>query len=195
MIGGVDDRIVDLVIALVLLAHLLEGLRRGVVAALAEFLALVLALAVGLAFYRGAAALLGARLGLPHGIASAAGFFLVWVVALLALSALAALLSRLVPGFLQRSLVSRVLALVPALAHGLLVSALAVTLLVSLPLAGPVKAAILQSRLGGPLVDGASVFNGYVSDVIGGAVQDTLTMLTVHPGSDERVELNFRTDD
>jgi uncharacterized protein YkwD len=164
------------------------------VAALADFLALLLALAAGLAFYRAAADWIGGRFGLPHGLATAAGFLGVWLLALLILSLATAILGRLVPGFLQRSLPSRVLAVAPALAHGVLVAALAATLLVALPINGALKSAVLESDLGGPLVAATSVFNATVEEIVGGAVQDSLNLLTVHPASEERVDLNFRAD-
>jgi uncharacterized protein YkwD/uncharacterized membrane protein required for colicin V production len=186
---------VDLIVGVVLLAFLLDGLRRGFLAALVDLIALLLSLTLGLAFYHAAAEALTTRFPLPHGIARAAGFFLIWLVALGVLSLLGSLIIRLVPGFVQRSLPSRLLGMAPALLHGLLITALALTLLVSLPVAEPFKEAVLGSRIGGDLVARSAVLEGYVDEVFGGAINDSLNLLTVKPDSDERVPLNFTVED
>ncbi|MCL6567528.1 MAG: hypothetical protein K6T35_01245, partial [Meiothermus silvanus] len=91
-------------------------------------------------------------LPLPGALAMALGLLLATLVGILLISLVGLILCRLVPQFLQRSLPSRLLALVPALATGLLTLTLAFSVLAAAPLPFLAESSVRQSFWGATLV-------------------------------------------
>jgi len=79
---------------------------------------------------------------------------------------------------------------IPAIGEGVILIAFILTLAVAFPIRPSVKADIVKSRLGGVILAKTVVIEKTVNEVFGGVIQDSLTYLTVKPGSDEKVKLD-----
>ena len=55
------------------------------------------------------------------------------------------------------------------------------------------KNSVTKSKIGNVLVENTQGFAGSINGVFGGAVNETLSFLTVEPKSDSLVKLNFST--
>ena len=69
-----------------------------------------------------------------------------------------------------------------------------VALILSFPISGVIKKEIQESRSGNFLLVRSHLVESTVRSVFGGAIQDTLSFLTVKPESNELVRLRFKTD-
>ena len=67
------------------------------------------------------------------------------------------------------------------------------SLIIALPFSIFLKHSVTNSRFGSVLVSNTQVFAKGLNDVFGGAVNDTLSFLTVEPKSNQSVNLNFKT--
>ncbi len=184
---------VDLVVLIFLFFYVWEGFRRGFLVHLFEMASFILSFIIGLRFYVLAANLFVIYFNFSRGFANAAGFILVAVVSETLLGLLFTLALRSLPKKIFHSPWNRFLGFLPALIDGLILVAFFATALVSLPISGKVKAALLDSEIVSRLVDKTRGLDKSLNAVFGDAVQETLTFLTVRPDSSERLDLGFTT--
>jgi uncharacterized protein YkwD/uncharacterized membrane protein required for colicin V production len=92
-----------------------------------------------------------------------------------------------------RSGLNRWLALLPGAFQGLLIGSILLTLLALAPLPGLPQQAILDSALGGRLVNATVAFERPLEGIFGPALRQSLGFLTVHPEpqNGETIELHF----
>jgi uncharacterized protein YkwD len=90
-------------------------------------------------------------------------------------------------------MVSKLLGIIPGLCSGLLLSAFILSLIVALPFSLFLKQSILNAKIGSVLVANTQGFSKDWNNIFGGAVNDTLSFLTVEPQSNETINLNFKT--
>lgn len=195
---------VDLVIILILLFYLGGGIGRGFVLSTINLGGFLLSFAVGLKLYSRVGDILIANFALSRGIANAAGFLICGLATELIISYLinllyrklySAILDKLTKNKLQNFVMSldRIAGFIPALGEAVLFTAFILTLLIALPVQGAIKKDILASKIGGPLVAKTQGIERQLNKIFGGAVNETLTFLTVNPNpsSEEKVDLGF----
>ena len=90
---------------------------------------------------------------------------------------------------------NRTLGVVPAALDGLILVAFALTAIVALPVSGRIKSDILASRSGKEIIGQTTGLEKNLSQIFGGAVEETLNFLTVQPGSGEKIDLHFTTSE
>ena len=198
---------VDGVIIVVLFLYALEGFSVGFVIASVDLLSFLLSFAFGLRFYSIIGHLLEQYVSIPHGFANAIGFFIVAIlseilVSILFRQMLKKILRKIaerrsdtnfsIPRAYMRTL-DRAFGSLPGLASGMILLSFLLTMIVALPFSPTLKNAVSESKLGGPLVSYAAGFEKDLHTVFGGAVQDTLSFLTIEPHSSDTVPLNFKT--
>lgn len=186
---------VDLLIIVFLLFYAWEGFERGFLALLAEMGSFVLSFLAGLRFYPFAAKLLIDNFTLSRGVANALGFVLIVVGTEVVLGVVTTSLYRLIPPRWLSSWWNRTLGFLPAVVDGLILVSFLLTALVGLPVSGAIKYNVLNSRLGSALVRQTRGLEKSLSQVFGGAIQETLNFLTVKTGSRETVDLRFKTSE
>lgn len=199
---------VDLIIILVLLFYLGGGIGRGFVLSTINLGGFLLSFASGLKFYSLVGDILIANFSLPRGIANAAGFLICGLATELIISFLINLFYRRLysaifdkltakklQSFVQR--LDQILGFIPALGEAVLFTAFILTLLITLPVQGAIKKDILASKIGGPLVARTQGIERQLNKIFGGAVNETLTFLTVNPNpsSEEKVDLGFTAEE
>jgi len=81
------------------------------------------------------------------------------------------------------------LATIPATGQGLIILSFILTLLVGLPITPKIKADVTESRIGGFLVKQTTGLEARLNEIFGGLVEDSLTYLTVRPGSREAIPI------
>jgi uncharacterized protein YkwD len=200
-IPGLGLNWVDIFVLVILFLYCIEGFALGVLVAAIDFLSFALSFLIGITFYSRVAALLVKFLPISHGFANAIGFFavavLVEIIANLILKILIANVSLfrfLIPSVGPVKIASKLLGIIPGLCSGLLLSAFILSLIIALPFSLFLKQSILNARIGSALVANTQGFNKDWNSIFGGAVNDTLSFLTVEPQSNETINLNFKTN-
>lgn len=183
--------VVDAVIVFVVALYIRDDLRRGVLFGLLDLFGFGLALVAALLLYAPVAAWLVERTELPYALAKPAAFGAIWVGSdvLVALT-----LRRLLawPALeVAKWPLGRALGLFTGAARGGMALMLTLGLMSALPLPEPVIGAVAESRTGSYLRERGADLEGAIAGVVGDAVQETLSMLTVRPESGERVDLRF----
>lgn len=183
---------VDLFILLLLIGFAVQGYRLGLLASVAGLLVMALAVVFAWLVHRPVGQWLAEMLRWHRPVATAAGFFLPFLL-------FQVLASALVTRWLHRYLEAvrgaawnRVLGLLPGLFEGVLFAALALTAVLVLPVAAMPREAIAASVIGSRLVTIGTAIQVRAHRLLGDTLRDLLTFRTIPPGSQEHVELPFR---
>lgn len=182
---------VDIALILFFLYYLWEGTQKGLLLGIIDLVGFVVSFLASIKLYSFAAMLLIAQANLSRGIANAVGFLLVGFIAQLVFSFIVGLVYHRIPQEYRRAKWNTYLGFVPGVGSAIVFAAFFLTLILSLPVRGNVKASILHGKISGLFVDQTQGVERIMKQVFGEAVNDTLTFFTVSPESDERVRLNF----
>lgn len=185
----------DAVIIGAILIFAIGGYFKGFIRQLGDFVILVISFLASVRFYVMASGYLVERFSVPANFAKVAAFFLIWIVVQFVLNLIFYFLYRKVPEGIRNSFINRTLGALPGVLWGFVFVAIFLTLFVAFPLQSSYKDAILQSKSGNFIVSQSSVLEKQVANVFGGAINDTLTFLTVKPNSGETVDLGYKTTD
>lgn len=200
--------VLDLIILSVFIFYGLEGLLVGFIGSSFDLLSFGLSFFIALRVYQPVGKLLVSQFALPQGVASAIGFFIVAFFSEVLLGFLFRRISSLVFRKLQTGdkesepkirweylrTVNHIFGIVPGILSAFVLLSFLLTLIIALPLAPALKNTVLGSRLGSLLVVNTQGFEKRLNNVFGGALNDTLSFMTIEPQSDQTVSLNFKTD-
>ena len=166
--------------------------------ALLDFGSFIFAFIIGLVFFSSVGQLLVQLFSLPQGFANAIGFFLVALISEVVVSFLSRQFFRRVSTLTQTHQLPKVLTklnhplgILPGLASAYILLSFILTVIIALPTSPSLKQLVSDSRLGSSLVAHTASLQTTLNDVFGGAVQDSLNVMTVKPESDEPVSLHF----
>jgi uncharacterized protein YkwD len=194
---------VDLVILSIVFLYLVSGWSRGLFLGILDLGGFLLSFVASLKFYATIGELLTVNFSLSKGIANALGFFLAGFLAEFFLSTVINLFfQKIYPEVVKklpqknRTLILRIdkfLGFIPCFGEAIVLISFILTLLVSLPIQGAVKKAIVSSKIGSPLVSKTQGIERELNSIFGAAVNETLTFITINPNpsSSERVDLGF----
>lgn len=191
----------DIVIFCILVFYAYEGYILGFVASFLDLVSFILAFLVALKSYAFLGSLLLVFFSLPAGFAKAIGFF---VAALICEIVLSILLRKVYIRFFQGFFKStpevvrkseKTLGIIPGLMSACIILAFLFSVVLALPTSTYLKRLVTTSRLGSPLVSYATHFEKGLQSVFGGALQESLTFLSVKPESNETVNLRFTVVD
>ncbi|HBL52322.1 MAG: hypothetical protein A3D24_04235 [Candidatus Blackburnbacteria bacterium RIFCSPHIGHO2_02_FULL_39_13] len=189
---ALNGNYIDLIIVIVLALYIANGVQRGFWALAGDLVSFIGSLFIAFRTYGLVAKFLIANFTLPSSFAKVIGFVVVIIVAQLVIDTVVSKILKHLPEKLWNNWVNKVASVVPALIDGAIVSAIILTFIISAPISGEVKSDITNSKIGGLLVDKTTFVERQLVDVFGGAINDTLTFLTVRPESDEKIDLNFK---
>lgn len=185
---------VDLSLALIFFLAVWAGWYRGFIIGSFDLLGWIGSFIVGYLFYPRAAKLfsdwfpdLGPWL-LP------VSFLSVLVIARLILGFISGRIIRAIPDTLQRSGINRFFGLIPGAITGWISTVVVSALLLSLPLKDSITQESRDSALAGELAMQSEWVNKKLAPVFDEAVRHTMNSLTVHPASDEQINLHFTYD-
>lgn len=183
----------DLLILIFLLLYSLGGIRRGLLTLAAEMATFLLAFIISLRFYHLFSALLISNFSLSPTLASVIGFLFIALFSELVLATLVTALYQHLPAAWFRSSLNHILGFFPALIDGLIIVAFFLTIFLALPVSPQAKAAISHSKISSQLLAQTTRVENSVSQIFGGAINDSLNFLTIKTGSTENINLHFRT--
>ena len=185
--------IVDVLLLILILLSIIYGLRRGFILGVLDLIGWALVLISALKFYQPFAKWLGAQVDVWSEIWDQPIAFIAIAVTVGVLIQLAgyALLRRLPKDIHERS-ANRILGLVPGVANGVITAALAAALLLAFPFSESLHEQARESSLANRLAVYAQQLESRLRPVFAEAVAETLNLLTVQPGSHERVSLPYK---
>lgn len=181
---------IDLVIIIVLLYFVSEAWRVGFWAKIADFLSFFVSLLVSLRGYQFMSGFLSTNFSLSRSLANTLGFLFTAVLAEAIFGYLFTLVVMKIPPKYWKGKLNKVLAIFPALGEGLVLTAFILTLIISFPLSPRIKSDVANSKIGGFLVQKTSGIEAKLNEIFGGVIEDSLTYLTIKPGSNETIPLN-----
>jgi uncharacterized protein YkwD len=185
------DSYVDILLVLIIAFSVLRGWQNGFVLGMIDLLSWVGSLLAAFRWYGAVADLLLAVVDLPEALARPLAFALTAILAGLLLSLMGrAFLDRL-PHWLHQDEVNRLFGILPGLVSGLVAAAIVSSLLMALPLSGVPLVETRQSALASRFASLTEPLEAGLRPIFGDAIDQTLNMLTVHPESDELVELPY----
>ncbi|HYM65305.1 MAG TPA: CvpA family protein [Candidatus Sulfotelmatobacter sp.] len=191
---------IDIFILIVLGFYAFEGYSQGFLVAIVDFSAFVVSFALGLTFYGKISAFLVNNLHMLHGFANAVGFFIaatffevIFSILIKSLISKTELFERGGPKEKVFKRLNTIFGVIPGLLSGLLLTAFILSLIIALPFSVFLKNSVSNSKIGNILVENTQGFAKQWGDVFGGAVNDTLSFLTVEPKGNEKVNLQFST--
>lgn len=183
----------DILAAIALAYYAIDGWRRGGANLLLDVVGFFISLSLSFAFHARVGQLYVRYAGVSLPFARALGFITIWIaVETVYPYAAAALYARVSP-YAKASRVNNALGVLFGSCNAALVAAFVFSLLLTLPFPSAVKKQVTGSFVGSVLVPRVGRIETAVDSVFGGAVSESLTFLTVHPESGERVDLGFRT--
>jgi len=192
---------IDILVVVIVVFYSIQGFSLGFLTAAIDFTSFALSFLLGLSLYGFVAGFLVRYLSIPQGFANAIGFFAVALLFEIIFTLLIRIfLSKLPILHLQETMqssikvVGKFLGIIPGVLSGLLLSSFILSLIIALPFSVFLKHSVTNSKIGGVLVANTQGFTKSWQNVFGGAVNDTLSFLTVEPKSDELVNLNFKTN-
>lgn len=191
---------IDFVIILFFLFYAIEGASAGFMNSLLDLMSFVLSFAGGLTFYLMLGKFLSANFAVPVGFANAIGFFIgAFAIEIFAnfflRTFIAEFLSKVVPRHIFTQLIDKLLGAFTSTLSGVLLASFILTMAITLPLSSFVKHSISSSKIAGVLTSNTQNLSGTINSVFGGAINETLSFLTIEPKSNQSVDLNFKTND
>jgi uncharacterized protein YkwD len=199
-IPGMGLNWIDILILITVILYSLEGFSLGFFSALIDLISFALSFLLGISFYSFVAGLLVKFFSIPQGFANAIGFFVVAVLFEVVFVFLIKLLISSFPIFRREEskeklvrIINKGLGIIPGFFSGVLLTSFILSLIIALPVSVFIKHSVTDSKIGGVLIANTQGFTKDWQMVFGGAVNDTLSFLTIEPKSNELVGLNFKT--
>lgn len=182
---------IDFMVVAILLFCLWEGLERGLILGLIDLTGFFVSFLSALKLYPDVGHFLILNFSLLRGIANAVGFLAAGFSAQILYTLIVTIVYRRIPKTLIRAPWNHWFGFIPSIGSGIIFSSFLLTLFISLPIRGVVKADILSSKIGSPLVRQTQGVEKQLRNIFGEAVNDTLTFLTIPATSEEYIPLNF----
>lgn len=191
----------DVIIIIVILFYIYEGYSLGLIGAIFDLISFILSFILGIKFYNFIGQMLFENFSIPIGFANAIGFF----AAAAFFEVLLNIFFRSLLSYISNSKIAsaqfsdtlkglnKFLGIFPAVASAFVLLSFFLTLITALPVSPMLKKTISGSKMGSVFVSKTIVFEKNFKEIFGGAVNDTLNFLTIHPQSNEFVSLKFKT--
>jgi uncharacterized protein YkwD len=186
---------IDVALVTVAILYAIDGFRRGFLLVFIEVIGFSLSLLIALVGYPWVAKVLLSLFSIPHSFANAIAFFLLWIAVGLTYPILAREGYHRIPDHVVNNPMNRYLGFIPALADAFVLAAVILPLLIALPLSAPIKSGILKSSLGAPIANFSERLDAQIESIFSPVVRDSLAFMTIHPKSNESVNLKFSTKD
>jgi uncharacterized protein YkwD len=187
---------IDLLIIIVLLFYAIEGVSLGFWLAILDLGSFIASFLIGLAFYSFFGSILIDTFSIPKGFSNAIGFFIAAFLAEIIINFLLKQYGKqFIPKISISSTLNRVTGGMASVLSGLVLVSFIATLIVSLPLSSFLKNSVSKSKIASFLTTNTQGLAKDLNNVFGGAVNESLSFLTVKPESSESVNLNFKTSE
>ena len=188
----------DIIILCIVLFYVHEGYTLGFMMAFLDLVSFIISFIASLQFYTKVASLLTLFFALPIGIANALSFFVLALVSEIILTLLVRRGLRYLPGLPHTPFYQWLLkanhwfGILPGIVSAFIILSFLLTIIVTFPSSPVIKNAVETSSIGSKLVANTSLFEKKLNVLFGGALDDTISFLTVEPKSNEMVQLHFK---
>jgi len=182
---------IDLIIILILIYFATEAWRHGFWVLLADFIAFLGSLVLSLRFYKYISLFLKANFSLNLSISNALGFLFSAVIIESLLGFILGHIVHKLPEKIKKHKLNKLLGIIPALGEGIILISFLLTSIVSFPIRPQIKTDVVESKIGGIILQKTTNVEKAINEVFGGVINDSLTYLTVKPNSNESVKLNI----
>jgi len=180
---------VDFLIILTVAYFVSEAWRVGFWVIVADFFGFLLSLLIALRGYTFTSDILQTNFSLARSVSNALGFLITAAFSEAILGFLFSSLIRKIPYKFWKKPWNNIAATIPAAGQGLILISFVLTLVIGLPISPKLKSDVTDSKIGGILVQKTSGIEARVNEIFGGLVEDSLTYLTVRPGSTELIPI------
>lgn len=185
---------IDLLIIIVLLFYAIEGVSLGFWLSVLDLGSFISSFLIGLTFYSFFGEILVDSFSIPKGFSNAIGFFAAAFLAEITINLLFKQYGRkIIPKESLAPTLNRLAGGAASVLSGLILVSFIATLIVSLPLSSFLKKSVSESKIASFLTTNTQGLARDLNNVFGGAVNESLSFLTVKPQSGESVNLNFKT--
>lgn len=188
----------DIIIVLIILFYVHEGYSLGFTLSFFDLVGFIIAFIAALKFYTIVASFFIIFFGMPLGFANAIGFFIVAFVSEVIMSLIVRKLVRLLPGLPPGSFLEKMmkttdhwLGIFPGLFSAFIILSFLLSIIVTFPSSPVIKQSVTNSVIGSGLVANTSLFEGWLNEVFGGALNESLNFLTIEPKSNETIQLHY----
>lgn len=194
---------VDGAIVLVVAWNVADGVRRGFVGAAVALVAFLLSVSIALMSYAQVGEVLADRWGVPTLMAQPLAFGALWLITGYLVGVVGGFVAAPFGFLFHGSPLDILLSVAPAALKGLAVAGFGLMLLLApppLPAGAPgglfaeVREAARTSQLAGELVQRTAAFDRWARRLLEAPVAQTLSLLTVAPEDNERLDLQFRVE-
>lgn len=190
MIPALHGNWVDLLILIVLVFFIYQGFVNGFWSILIDFISFFGALLISLRVYPLASSFLQSNFSFSRSLGNAVGFLILSILLEIVISYLLSLLLKKIPQKVIKHPITRILGILLSLGQGLILIAFAITLAISLPISPKVKTDISNSKIGSFILHKTTGVEKAINSVFGGAINESLTYLTIEPKSHESIPLD-----
>ncbi len=180
---------IDLIILIVLIYFASEGVRHGFLVLLADFISFFASLILSLSTYRYLAAILRSHISMTNAFANALGFLISAIMLEAVIGFVLGHLIARVPEKYWKSKLNKIFGIVPAIGEAIILISFFLILALAFPIKPSIKSDIEESRIGSYLLDKTTTVEKSINEVFGGVIEDSLTFLTVKPGTREAITL------
>lgn len=188
----------DFILFLIVLFYVREGYSLGFTLSFLDLLSFIISFIAALKFYSLVAAFFTIFFGMSLAVANALSFFLVAFISEVVMSLVTRRLLRLLPGLPPGSTISKFFkatnhwfGILPGIVSAFIVLSFLLTVIVTFPSSPQIKQAVTNSVVGSKLVANTSMFENWLNELFGGALNQTLNFLTVEQKGNEVVDLHY----
>lgn len=181
----------DIVIIIALLAFSAFGFKDGFIMGIIELAGIIISLALPFIFYTTIGHILE-EWGISRLYSGAAAFIIIWLITIMIYFGVMRRLYKRVPSTVRFSVINRVLGVLTGGIRGLIIIAMLVTLAAVIPNRVLSQKVIDNSILARPMLNVTMDVSAKATDIFGPAVHEALGFLTIHPSSDEKIDLHFK---
>lgn len=174
---------------------LIRGWQTGFIFAILDLLSMLASLLIAFGTYQETAPWLVENLSLSDSFARPVAFLVILIVSQLLLLLASRLIASMFPAKVHAHDANRMLGLVPGFLEGLVTVAFLANLLFFLPIGGALRVMARDSIVANRFSAFASPFQAQLEPIFGDAINQSLELLTVHPNSDELIELPYKVTD
>ena len=187
--------VMDIIFIITIMFTLVRGWQTGFIFAVLDLASMIAALLVAFGTYERVGVVLAERIGLADAFARPVASLVVLIVSQLLLLLMSRLLANLFPARVHCHEANRMLGLLPGFVEGLVTVAFLANLLLFLPIGGSLRVMARDSLVANRFSTLATPFQEQLQPVFGDAIDQSLELLTVHPESNELIELPYSTGD
>ena len=189
-ISGFPTYWVYIAIIVIVVYFVIQGMRHGFWVVLADFFAFLGALLIALFGYQYVSGILREYFSLSRSIANALGFVITAILSEAILGYIFGHIVNKIPTKFRDKTTERFASIVPSVGEALVLISFILILAASLPIPPKYKLAINDSVIASNILERTSVVENIFGQVFNDAIEDSLTHLTINPGSTEVISLD-----